>query len=391
MSAHAPAPPGETAARPAVMPRVPVEALRGMAMRILSKVEVGESDAAVVADCLLDADRRGVHSHGLARLPSYVAQIEAAEVDVAARPVLRGEAGPAAWVDANHCLGAVSSVLAMDAAIERALGFGIGAVTVREGNHFGAAAYYTQRAARRGLVGVTVTGTPGVMAPSGGTDPVLGNNPLSVAAPSGDGRAPFVLDMAQTAVARGRIKLAEEAGEEIPAGWALDSAGRPTTDPTAALDGALLPFGGYKASALTMALEVLTAALSGSPLSFELRNTGFTGDVRPGLPADGQGSGVGVLHLAIDPARFGADAGFPERVRALGEAVSSVRRAPGVETAPVVPGAPEAERAARADRDGVAVHPPTGEALRALADRLGLVLPPGLRLEPDRSPEVPPG
>jgi LDH2 family malate/lactate/ureidoglycolate dehydrogenase len=356
--------------------RIPLGELRRLGETLLTGAGVRTDDAALTVDCLLDADCRGVPSHGLVRLPSYLAQIAAGEVDIAATPQLHDHDGPAGHVDALRSLGAVSSALAMRSAVERADRHGVGAVTVRHSNHFGAAAYYTQMAAEAGRVGLTATSTPGVMAPWGAAAPVLGNNPLSIAAPAGLDHPPFVLDMAQTSVARGRIKLAEDAGETIPEGWALDAAGRPTTDPSAALDGALLPSGGYKGSALAMGLEILAAVVSGSALSFELTNTGLTGRVAPGSTPAGAG-GVGVLHVALDPERLGARPDWPLRVLELAAAVLGARPAEGF-PAPRVPGDAEAALAQRARRDGVPMHPSTAAALRRLAGEAGVPLPPAL-------------
>ena len=175
--------------------------------------------------------------------------------------------------------------------------------------------------------------------------------------------------MAQTPVARGRIKLAADAGEQIPEGWALDASGARTRDPSAALAGALLP-AGYKGSALAMAIEVLAAVVSGSSLSFELVNTGLTGVVAPGAAPDG---GVGVIHVALDPERLGAGPEWPERVASLAGAVTGARAADGFPPARV-PGDHEAAHAERARREGVPLHASTVAALRPL----------GLDLEEDR-------
>ena len=172
-------------------------------------------------------------------------------------------------------------------------------MTTRGGNHFGAAAFYALRAVERGLIGIAATSTPAVMAPTGGAEARIGNNPLSVAAPTPDGIPPFVLDLAQSAVSRGRIKLAELAGEAIPAGWALDPDGRPTVDPAAALAGALLPFGGYKGYGLAFAVEVLTGVLAGDELGSELINASLTGSARSGS-ATRVGT-VGSLYIADRP------------------------------------------------------------------------------------------
>ncbi|HVV89492.1 MAG TPA: Ldh family oxidoreductase [Solirubrobacterales bacterium] len=342
--------------------------LRRFAEEALVAAGARPADAACTADCLLEADLRGVHSHGLVRLPSYVAQAKAGEIDLRAEPTLGEGEGPTGHVDAHRCLGAVSSGLAMREAIARARRHGIGAVSVREGTHFGSAAHYTLMAARAGLVGVTATNTPAVMAPWGGSQAVLGNNPLSIAAPAAGSRPPFVLDMAQSAAARGKIRLAEEAGLPIPSGWALGPDGAPTTDPTLALDGALLSFGGHKGTALALGVEILTAVACGADLSYEMVNTGFTGRVAPG----GRTGGVGAFHLALDPIALGARDDFPERVAALAGVVEAVPEAPGSGSAPAFPGTPEAAMAERALVDGLDLPAATVEGLDGLAEELGI-------------------
>src|SRR5581483_5318594 len=165
----------------------------------------------------------------------------------------------------------------------------------RGGMHFGSAAHYSLLAAREGLIGLAACSTPAAMAPWGAAESRLGNNPLSVAAGS------FALDLALSTVSRGQVKLAELAGRPLPAGWALDPDGRPTTDAAAALAGALTPVGGHKGSGLAIAVELLTAALAGAELSPILANTGLTGG--DGGDFAGRG-GAGFLMLALDPERF---------------------------------------------------------------------------------------
>lgn len=353
------------------LPRFEEGQLRVFAEHVLQHGGARERDAKVVVDSLVDADRRGVHSHGLARIPSYLAQMRAGEIDVQAEPELIGGGGPVARVEGRLCFGAVLGRLAIDEACALAERYGIGAVVVRDATHFGAAGYYARRAASRGLIGVSATNTPAVMAPFGGIEARLGNNPIAVAAPVA-GRQPFVLDMAHTHVARGRIKLAELRGEKIPAAWALDAEGRRTTDPTAALDGVLLPFGGYKGYALALVVELLSGVLSGSGLSHELVNTGLTGRVAAGsAPTE---RGVGNLHLALDPAAFVGREAFAAKMAELVGAMKTARVADN-RTEILVPGEPEARAEERASREGVQLEPVTVEALRALATAAGVSMP----------------
>jgi LDH2 family malate/lactate/ureidoglycolate dehydrogenase len=283
---------------------------------------------------------------------------------VDATPSVVSEHGPTALVDGRAAFGAVTGSFGMEDAIARAETHGVGFVTARGTNHFGAAAFYALRAVERGLVGIAATSTPAVMAPTGGAEARLGNNPLSIAAPLPDGRPPFVLDMAQSAVSRGRIKLAELTGETIPDTWALDSNGLPTTDPTAALAGALLPFGGYKGYGLALAIEVLAGVLAGADLGPELINASLTGSATSGS-ATRVGT-VGSLYVAIDPERFAGRQAFAAQMARLVDVIKATPSAPGASEV-LVPGELE-DRAARAARvNGVELDLATVESLRELA------------------------
>jgi LDH2 family malate/lactate/ureidoglycolate dehydrogenase len=346
--------------------RFPDELLREFGEAALARCGASPSAAATVVDCLLESDRRGVHTHGLIRLRSYVLQSRAGDIAAGAEPYVVREHGPTSLVDGGLAFGAVTAVFAMDDAIERALEFGVGVVAARNGTHFGSAACYSLRAARRSLIGIAATNTPAAMAPWGGAEARLGNNPLSVAGPTPDG-APFVLDVAQSVVSRGQVKLAQLAGQQIPAAWALDADGRPTTDPLAALEGALLPMAGHKGSGLALAVELLTGALAGAGLSPRMTNTGLTGGGR----GAGEERGVGQLFVAIDPDRFAGRELFGSRVGDLVAAVKATRPAEGFSEV-LVPGEPEHRAESVAASEGVALPPESVAELRALAAEEGL-------------------
>jgi LDH2 family malate/lactate/ureidoglycolate dehydrogenase len=352
--------------------RYPERALRSYAEGILVSVGARPRHAHVVADTLVEADRRGVSTHGVVRLASYCANIEQGEIDVHAEPQVEREDGPTALVDGRRAFGAVTSTFAMDLAAAKAETHGIGAVAARRCTHFGTAAYYSLRAARRGLVGLAATNTPGVMAPVGGAEARLGNNPFSVAAPMPDGRGSFVLDMALSMVARGRIKLAEMNGAEIPSGWAIDPDGRSTTDPSRALAGALLPVGGHKGYALALAVEILTAVLAGADLSPELRNTSMTGV--PKGRENAKAGNVGSFYLAIDPDRFAGRETFLDGIGRLMDGMIGTPRA--VDTNEVlIPGDIEARSAATAATEGVGLDEATVRTLEELGQRRGIDFP----------------
>ena len=346
--------------------RFPEGDLLGFGGAVLARHAVPAAAAAAVLDSLVEADRRGVHTHGLLRLPAYCAQLRAGEIVADAQPELLREEGPTALVDGKLGFGAASGVFAMRDAIRRAREHGVGVTAVRGGMHFGSAAHYSLIAAREGLIGLAACSTPAAMAPWGAAESRLGNNPVSVAA------AGFALDIALSTVSRGQVKLAELGGRPIPAGWALDRDGRPTTDAAAALAGALTPVGGHKGSGLAMAVELLTAALAGAEISPLLANTGLTG----GGSGDYAGrGGAGFLMLALDPERFAGSELFVSRAGELFAELKASRLAPGFDEL-LIPGELEHRSELRARKHGVPLPAPTVEALEALAVDEGIPFPP---------------
>jgi LDH2 family malate/lactate/ureidoglycolate dehydrogenase len=348
------------------------DSLLAFAAEIVAGLGASAWAARTVAASLVQADRRGVHTHGVVRLPSYCAEARQGRVVAGALPQVVRQEGPVALVDGGGGFGAVTGAAAMDSAIEAAERFGIGFVAARGCTHFGAAAFYTLRAVERGLVGVAATSTPAVMAPWGGAEARLGNNPLSVAAPMPAGRPPFVLDLAQSAVSRGRIKLAELAGEQIPESWALDGDGRPTRDPAAALAGALLPSGGYKGSGLALAVEVLTGVLAGGELGPELINMSLTGSARSGS-ATKTGT-VASIYAALDPERFVGREAFTDRMGRLADLITSTPPAAGF-TEVLLPGGLEARAELDAEAQGIPLDDATVELLQDLAAAESVAFP----------------
>lgn len=339
------------------------EDLIGFSVDVLRALQVPEDDAHTVARCLVEADLKGVGSHGVVRLPVYARRLAAGLVEP--QPVLRvigKPGGPLRLIDGGNGLGPVVGVFAMGQAIEAAKEYGIGAAVVRNSNHFGSAGYYVERAVEKGLIGVATSNAPPNMAPWGGKERFLGTNPLAVGVPSRRWR-PLVLDMATSVVARGKIILAAEKGEPIPLGWAIDPEGNPTTDARAALLGAVLPFGGPKGSAISLLLDVLSGVLSGAAYGRHLKT----------LEDPVNRQNLGHFFLAIDPEWLMPMDEFFDRIDDLIGQLRSSPPAPGVERV-LAPGEIEYDNLERAKANGIELDEEVFRALRDLGQELGVEL-----------------
>jgi L-2-hydroxycarboxylate dehydrogenase (NAD+) len=223
----------------------PLERLGTFVVQVFTRLGVPPADADQAADVLIAADRRGIDSHGVARLKAYCDLIAAGRVQPRATVTVLRETPCTAALDGGNGLGLVVGPRANAIAIEKALAVGTGWVTVRNSTHFGIAGYYALTAAERGLIGWSMTNAARAVIPPGGAERMLGTNPISVAFPAGDTEPPIVIDFATSAVAYGKVQIAMRAGKPVPEGWIVDRAGQPTTDPHAvAAGGALLPLGG---------------------------------------------------------------------------------------------------------------------------------------------------
>jgi len=333
--------------------------LAGFATDVLAAVGVPSADAELVADSLVRAELWGHHSHGLLRLPWYVARLRSGVMVAVTKSETVVDTGAVAIVDGRDGVGQVVTAHATDLAVERAKAHGVAVVAVRNSNHFGTAAYYTRRAAERGCIGLLSTNSSPAMAPWGGRVKAIGSNPWSVAVPAGS-YGVSVMDISNTGVARGKIYLARQRGEPIPAGWAITSDGAPTTDPVQALAGTILPIGEHKGYAIAMMMDVLSGVLTGS---------GFGAAVSGPYQSEHR-SRAGHLFIALNIDAFMPLGQFTERMERLIAELKSVPRADGVDEI-YFPGEPEARTEARALRDGVELPARTVADLDALADELG--------------------
>ncbi len=237
--------------------------------RVFVHCGLSEALAAQWADLLVETSLLGIDSHGIRMLDRYVRHVQGGGIATHFAPKTLKDHPAVAVIDAQASSGHLAASYAMDEAIRKARKAGVGLVSVIHANHVGACALYVARAAQASCVGIcTAVSRPGI-APWGGTQPLLGLNPLAVGFPMA-GKPPFLLDMSTTVTAMGKITRAADEGQPIPEGWALDDQGQPTTDPERARTGSLLPIGGHKGYGLAMAIEAITALLPGGNLSMEV-------------------------------------------------------------------------------------------------------------------------
>lgn len=333
--------------------------LVNLASALLVGAGMEEGPARVVAEALVESDARGTPSHGLMLLPMYVGRIRSGSVTTRTAATTVIDHGAIAVLDAGHALGVLTADQAMELAIAKARTFGVGAVGVRHAFHFGGAYRYVRRAVDAGQIGLAAANTRPLMPAPGGATAVVGNNPLAVGVPGSD---PVIVDMALSAAALGKIRLAEAAGREIPTDWATDAQGRPTSDPSEAIAGLLLPAGGHKGYALALVVDVLTGVLSG----------GASGSDVQGLYADvTRPNDCSHFFLALDPECWGGLDGFRSRADHLVRETRASALAPGVEKVHL-PGEIE-HRTWRSSRESaVPLATGTVDALSALAGEVGV-------------------
>ncbi len=350
--------PSVTASATTTTVRVSPQGLRAFAGACLEQVGVPPGSAAIVADNLVEADLRGVESHGVARLGVYLERLAAGLVAAEAEGKVIRERAAMALVDGENGLGAVIGTAAMELAAQKARQAGAAFVAVRNSNHFGTAAYYLIPPIRQQMIGFTLTNGPATMAVWGGRTRAIGTNPIAFGIPARRER-PIVLDMATSTVARGKLVIANLRGETIPDGWAVDADGNPTRDPATALKGALLPVGGAKGSGLALAIEALCGILAGGPVLAEVGEL-YNNPHKP--------QGTCHLFAVLDIAAFEDLDRFLDRVDTMIRDVRGLPRMPGVERI-YLPGEPEWLTKEHRTRTGIPLPPALFDELKGLAKK----------------------
>lgn len=332
--------------------RLSLDTAERLATAALRANRVSAEAAASTARALVAAEADGQTGHGLTRVPAYAAQARAGKVQGHATPRAAQVAPAAVRIDA----GLGFAYPAIDLAIERLVPLtthnGIGVAAVHRSHHFGQVGAHAERLAREGLVALIFGNTPKAMPFWGGRTAALGTNPLAFAVPwPSDRAAPLVIDLALSVVARGKIVAAQRAGKSIPPDWAVDKDGQPTTDPSAALAGTLLPIGGAKGGALALMVEILGAALTGSSFGWEASSF---------FDAQGAAPSMGHLFIAIEGQRLSGGA-FESRMRSLAEEIARDR-------AVRLPGSNRLKHRERAQREGVQIDADLHAQLVSLAN-----------------------
>jgi len=350
-----------------ILPTISAEDLTAWAAGLLEAANFPRPTAQLVAESLVAANLRGVDSHGVQLLPYYVEQVERGDMDAGAEGRVVSESGACLLYDGANGAGQHIASVCCGHALRLAHKHGIAIVVARESNHFGAAAYWGQKISAAGMIGIVMCNASPIVAPWQAKQPRLGTNPICMSVPG-----PWLLDMATTTVANNRILKALVNGEEtIPAGWAVDSDGVPTTVTEAAIRGMPMPLGGYKGSGLAMLVEILCGLLSGGAMSVDV------GGIRiPGKPVR-----ASQTFIALDAGRFMPVEELQRRVEWLVETVKSAAPAKGYREV-LVAGDPEWRAEAERRQNGIPLGDGTLKCLVETAARFGIGPPPAKLMKP---------
>lgn len=335
--------------------------LHNFTKALFTRAGMGEDDAVVCADCLIQTNLWGIDSHGVLRVPIYIKRLLSGAMNKAPNITSVKDAGALEVLDGDDGCGYVVGRAAMARAIAKAEKFSIGAVGAIRSNHFGAAALYTKMAADRGMVGIAMTNVVPNMVVPGGSRPIVGNNPLAISVPT-FGDFPFTLDISLSAVAGGKLLLASKKGEKIPLDWATDKDGRPTDDPDKGFAGFLLPVGGHKGYGLALAVDLLSGLMTGGAFLHDLRGLYKHSD-KP--------SRSGHFFMVIDPLALMDKDVFKARMADFyGQIKSSPMWDQSMEM--LMPGEIEYRTDLKRRRDGISLPPDLVAELNTLAAELGL-------------------
>src|SRR5208282_101740 len=287
------------------MPKLTKKELLDICENIFTAVHVPREDSKIAANCLVNANLRGVDGQGVRRIRQQVSMIKAGTINPTPRMSFAKECDSTALLDGDHGLGSIVATKAMQESIRKAKQFGTSIVSARNTNDFGMAANYAMLALDQDCVGIVMTNTLPLVAPWGGKAPVLGTNPICVAIPAGE-ELPIVFDAATSTISHSKIELKFEEGESIPNHWAIDSSGIPTTNAAVALQGALTPLGGYKGFGLGLMVDLLTGALSGMASARNVEETSLS-----------KKSTIGQFFATIDLSAFCEPSTFKTQVDSL--------------------------------------------------------------------------
>jgi LDH2 family malate/lactate/ureidoglycolate dehydrogenase len=344
------------------MKRFRPEYLQSITAQLVERAGVSPGDAAIFARALIDADVQGTSTHGISRLNIYLERIARGVIDPKAEIVIDRQSASVLAIDARNGLGQVQAMKTLELLIPRAKKNGVAAATIRNSQHFGALSYYCNRAAEQQMILLAMTNCEPAMSPTGGYEPFFGTNPIAASFPTGT-ETPVKVDLATSIVARGNIIAANKRHAPIPEGWALNSAGEPTTDPSEALRGTVLTMAGHKGYALALMVEAFTGVLSGAGVGPEI------GSMYKDLDRK---QDVGHFFCLFDIAAFLPAEQFTVRMRNMIGRLKTNKRRPGVDEI-LIPGERSRRSTERNLNEGVAVADETLTEIQKWCDHLGVV------------------
>jgi len=350
-----------------VFQRISFDDLKLFCKQAYLRVGVPDDEAEIVAGLLARSDLRGVETHGVMRLPIYIQRLQKGYVRAVCKITTVKEKGSTAFLQAHGSMGHVVAHKAMEITIQKAAEHGIGWVSVKDSGHFGVAGLFSMMALKKDFIGYTVSNSAPMMAPYGGRERILGNNPLSYAFPT-DQYPPIVLDMSCSVVSSGKLILCRKKGEKIPLGWAYDKDGLPTEDPYQGYEGggSLAPIGGHKGYGMVLAHEILTSILSGGKWTQHIKS----------LYEEDKTGIQGTCHsfMAIDPDCFVGREDFKKDMDRYIQTIKESRKAKDA-TEVLMPGEPEYRTETRYLKEGIPLASSTVNELTSLGQSLGISLP----------------
>jgi LDH2 family malate/lactate/ureidoglycolate dehydrogenase len=339
------------------------EGLQSFCYQIFKKAGVPDLSAAIIAQSLVEADLRGVDSHGVVRTPIYLQRMEKGMIDPYAEMEKVSESDGTILVDGKNNFGSVIGTKALELALEKAKRNGTALVGVKGSNHFGTGAYYAMKAIEQDMILLVMSNASQTMPPTGGVRPFIGTNPLAVGVPSGK-QLPFILDMATSVVARGKIIVSAQKGEDIPLGWAIDKEGNPTTDANEALEGSVLPVGGPKGYGISMFIDILAGVLTGAGFGKYVNNMYENWE---------QPQNVGHLFIVVDINRFIPIDLFKTRMDQYICEIKQEPKAPEVQEI-LIPGELEYRRTQERKENGIVLPMKVVEKFVEMGQRYGVDL-----------------
>ena len=329
------------------------------AVNVLTDCGENRKNAEIAAQNMCRADARGIATHGVYLLTPICKRVKAGQLTLPTKAVLEADSGAVAIVDGGDGLGAVAGDLALRTAMEKAKQYGVSTVLIKNTNNIGSLACYTETAAKAGMIAIMGCNAAPAMAPWGGAEAFLGTNPIAIASYTGNDCV-FSADMATSVVARGKIRKAARDGKPIPDNWATDEEGNFTTDPNKALNGALLPMGGPKGSALAIAVDIMSGILSGAS---------YAPDLKSFHEPEGK-TGVGASMIVIDISRFQQVNNFARKMDGYISGIKGMKKAKGFD-AIYMPGEIENNKERQSMADGIFMDDNAVKAINEILASIG--------------------